>query len=119
MDQQTGVNQPLGTLIRKNKAAYFSEVIPSAACKTEPSADQAYPPNRNTTGRGSRICYDRSISWGSYGSTAALVYLRQYPQMFEQYILGVAPPNAPLPLPAIKVERDRTSRRGQINDATR
>ncbi|MBO0800950.1 MAG: alpha/beta fold hydrolase, partial [Blastocatellia bacterium] len=40
---------------------------------------------------------------GSYGTTAALSYLRQYPQRVRTVtILGVAPPDMKLPLPVIR-----------------
>jgi pimeloyl-ACP methyl ester carboxylesterase len=45
--------------------------------------------------------YDKiNLYGGSYGSTAALAYLRQYPQHVRAVlVVGVAPPDAKLPLP--------------------
>src|SRR5262249_41888855 len=48
--------------------------------------------------------YDKvNLYGGSYGSTAALAYLRQYPgRVRTATLLGVAPPNLKLPLPFAK-----------------
>jgi pimeloyl-ACP methyl ester carboxylesterase len=110
-----GSNQLACTLYpdKNDMSAYFSEVISLErvrACKAEletkadlrlystPIAMDDLDEVRGALG------YDQiNLYGGSYGSTAALAYLRQYPQHVRTVtILGVAPPDARLPLPVIK-----------------
>ncbi|HEY0407112.1 MAG TPA: alpha/beta hydrolase [Pyrinomonadaceae bacterium] len=56
--------------------------------------------------------YDRiNLYGGSYGTTAALSYLRQYPQRVRAMaVFGVAPPDFKLPLPFAKGVQNATAR---------
>ena len=60
----------------------------------------------------SALGYERiDLYGGSYGSTAALVYLRQHPQHVRAVaIFGVAPPSAKLPLSFAKGVQDSMNR---------
>jgi pimeloyl-ACP methyl ester carboxylesterase len=110
-----GSNQLACTLYpdKNDMSAYFSEVIPLErlrACKAEleKNADlRLYSTSIAMDDLDEvrvALGYDQiNLYGGSYGSTAALAYLRQYPQHVRAVtILGVAPPDAPLPLPVIK-----------------
>ena len=91
-------------------ASYFGDAFPSdrvRACRAElekvadlklystPIAMEDIDEVRAALG------YDKiNLYGGSYGSTAALVYLRQYPQHVRSVtVMGVAPPDMKLPLP--------------------
>ncbi|MBI1763192.1 MAG: alpha/beta fold hydrolase [Acidobacteria bacterium] len=117
VDQRgTGGSNPLPCNLYPDKndmAAYFSEVLSverMRACRTElekvadlklystPTALDDLDEVRAALGYAQINLYG-----GSYGSTAALAYLRQYPQHVRTVtILGVAPPDMKLPLPALK-----------------
>ena len=117
VDQRgTGGSHPLACNLYPDKndmAAYFSEVLPLErlrACRAElekvanlklystPVAMADVDDVRAALG-----CERINLYGGSYGSTAALSYLRLYPQRVRTAtLLGVAPPDMKLPLPAIK-----------------
>jgi pimeloyl-ACP methyl ester carboxylesterase len=117
VDQRgTGGSNPLACNLYPDKndmAAYFGEVLSLdrlSACRAEleevadlklystPTAMDDFDEVRAALG------YEKvNLYGGSYGSTAALAYLRQYPQRVRTAtILGVAPPDMKLPLPVIK-----------------
>ncbi len=117
VDQRgTGSSNPLTCNMRDDKndmAAFFGELFPAErlrACRAElekiadlklystPIAMADLDEVRAALG------YDKINLYGaSYGSTAALAYLRQYPQRVRTAtILGVAPPDMKLPLPFAK-----------------
>jgi len=117
VDQRgTGGSNPLACNLYPDKndmAAYFSEVLSLErlrACRAELEkvADLKLYSTQTATDdldevRGA-LGYERiNLYGGSYGSTAALSYLRQYPQRVRTAtVLGVAPPDMKLPLPVIK-----------------
>src|SRR5262245_40610924 len=114
VDQRgTGNSNHLACQLQGDKndmAAFFAELFPLErvrACRTElekvadlklystPTAMDDLDEVRAALG------YDKiNLYGGSYGSTAALAYLRQYPQRVRTAtVLGVAPPEMKLPLP--------------------
>jgi len=117
VDQRgTGGSNPLPCNLYPDKndmAAYFSDVVSidrMRSCRAElekvadlrlystPIAMDDLDEVRSALG------YDQiNLYGGSYGSTAALTYLRQYAQHVRTVtIAGVAPPDAKLPLPVLK-----------------
>lgn len=117
VDQRgTGGSNPLPCTLYPDKndmAAYFSDVLSierMRSCRTElekvadlrfystPIAMDDLDEVRAALG------YDQiNLYGGSYGSTAALTYLRQYaPHVRTVTIAGVVPPDGKLPLPVLK-----------------
>ena len=117
VDQRgTGGSNPLVCNLYPDKndmADYFREVLPIErlrACRAElekvaglnlystPIAMDDLDEVRAAFG------YEKiNLYGGSYGSTAALAYLRQHPEHVRTVtVLGVAPPDMKLPLPVIK-----------------
>lgn len=117
VDQRgTGGSNPLGCNLYPDKndmAAYFSEVLSvekMRACRAELEKVADLKLYSTSTAMDdldevrTALGYDQiNLYGGSYGSTAALAYLRQYPQHVRTTtILGVAPPDMKLPMPVIK-----------------
>ncbi len=117
VDQRgTGGSNPLACNLYPDKndmAAYFREVLSlerMRACRAE--LEKVADLKRYSTPTAmadldevrAALGYELiNLYGGSYGSTAALAYLRQYPQRVRTVtLLGVAPPDMKLPLPAIK-----------------
>lgn len=117
VDQRgTGDSNPLRCNLfgdRNDMAAYFRDLFSAErlrSCRTElekiadlslystPIAMDDLDEVRAALGYGKINLYG-----GSYGSTAAMVYLRQFPQNVRTAVLlGVAPPDMSLPLPFAK-----------------
>lgn len=117
VDQRgTGGSNPLGCNLYGDKndmAAYFGDVIPLEklrACRheLEKIADlklySTVMAMEDIDEVRAALGYEKiNLYGGSYGSTAALVYLRQFPRHVRTVtISGVAPPDMKLPLPVSK-----------------
>lgn len=95
---------------KNDMAAFFGELFASErlrACRAEleKAADLKFYSTRiamdDLDEVRDALGYDKiNLYGGSYGTTAALVYLRQYPQRVRTAtVVGVAPPDMKLPLP--------------------
>jgi pimeloyl-ACP methyl ester carboxylesterase len=117
VDQRgTGESNPLACNLYPDKndmAAYFNEVLSLdrlRACRLELEKVADLKLYSTSTAMDdfdevrAALGYEKiNLFGGSYGSTAALAYLRQYPvRVRTATILGVAPPDMKLPLPVIK-----------------